>query len=277
VWEIFEREAGGYEGWYATPSGQRADQAETALLEWLLAWFPSARSILEVGCGSGHFSRWLAGNGLRVVGLDHAPAMLVETRRRSPGIPAVLGDAHHLPFRDGAVDLALFVVTLEFLKDPPVALSEAVRVARQGLVVVALNRWSLGGISRRRAFYRRQHRLLGRAADQTLSSLRALLMNAAGRRWQAAHWSSGLFPGLLWRMRVRLPLGDVVGLAVWLAPPSWDENAVVVAPLSRAGSGPSCSFTSDTGMDRGGAAGTASGPLAARGLDCLIKAQAPTR
>jgi ubiquinone/menaquinone biosynthesis C-methylase UbiE len=145
--------------------------------------------------------------------------MLAETRRRSPGIPVVLGDAHRLPFRDGAVDLALFVVTLEFLDAPAVALAEAVRVARQGLVVVALNRWSLGGWSRRRVSYRARHRLLGQAADQTLSSLRALLRNAAGRRWQAACWTSALFPGLLWRMRIRLPLGDVIGLATWLTRP----------------------------------------------------------
>jgi ubiquinone/menaquinone biosynthesis C-methylase UbiE len=218
-WEIFERSAATYEEWYTGPRGRRADQAETALLEWLLAWFPGARSILEVGCGTGHFSRWLARNGLRVVGFDRAPAMLVETRRRSPGIPVVLGDAHHLPFRDGAVDLAVFVVTLEFLDNPAVALAEAARVARQGLVVLALNRWSLGGISRRRAFYQKRHRLLGQAADQRLSSLRALLRNAAGRRWQGTHWTSGLFPGLLWRIRIRLPLGDVIGLATWLAPP----------------------------------------------------------
>jgi ubiquinone/menaquinone biosynthesis C-methylase UbiE len=217
-WEIFEREAGGYEDWYGTPSGRRADRVERNLLSWLLGYFPSARSVLEVGCGSGHFIRWLSGTGLRVVGLDRAPAMLAETQRRSPGIPVVLGDAHRLPFRDGAVDLALLVLTLEFLDDPAVALSEAVRVARQGLVVVALNRWSLGGWHRRRASYRARHRLLGQARDQTLSSLRALLRNAAGRRWQAAHWTSGLFPGFLWRMRIKLALGDVIGLAVWLAP-----------------------------------------------------------
>lgn len=218
-WEIFEREAGGYEGWYATPAGQRADQAERNILGWLLRYFPSARSALEVGCGTGHFTGWLAGKGLRVVGLDRAPAMLTEAQRRSPGIPVVLGDAHRLPFRDGAMDLALFVVTLEFLDDPPVALSEAVRVARQGLVVIALNRWSLGGISRRRALYQRRHRLLGQARDQTVSSLRALLRDAAGRRWQAAHWTTGLFPGFLWGMRAKIPPGDVIGLAVWLAPP----------------------------------------------------------
>lgn len=217
-WEVFERAAAGYEGWYGTLSGQRADRAERNLLTWLLGYFPSARSAIEVGCGTGHFTGWLAGKGLRVAGLDRAPAMLAECRRRHRGIPVLLGDAQDLPFRDGSVDLVVFLVTLEFLENLPGALSEAVRVARQGLVVVALNRWSLGGISRRRALYQRRHRLLSQARDQTLSSLRALLRKAAGRRWQGTYWASSLFPGLLWRMRLKLPLGDVIGLAVWLAP-----------------------------------------------------------
>lgn len=215
-WELFEQEASGYEAWYATRSGQRADQAERALLQWLLARFPGARSVLEVGCGTGHFAAWFAGKGLRVVGLDRAPAMLGEMRRNFPGIPAILGDAHRLPFRTSAVDLAVFVTTLEFLDDPEGALAEAVRVARQGLLVVALNPWSLGGLSRRWGPQRYQP-LLSKARDQTLSSLRGLLKNAAGRRWQGIWWASGLFPGLPWRMRVRLPLGDILGLAVRLA------------------------------------------------------------
>jgi ubiquinone/menaquinone biosynthesis C-methylase UbiE len=221
-WESFEREAKGYEGWYATPSGQRADQAERALLEWLLAWFAGARSILEIGCGSGHFSRWLAGKGLRIIGLDRAPAMLAETRRRSPRIPVVLGDAHHLPFRDGAVDLTLFVVTLEFLEDAPVALAEAVRVARDGLVVLALNRWSLAGWHRRRASYRAEHTLLRQAQDRTAISLCALMRKAAKERLREVRWTSTLFPDGLWQVRAPIPLGDVIGVALALWPrPYW--------------------------------------------------------
>lgn len=228
-WEIFEREAGGYEGWYGTPSGLRADRAEREILARLLNYFPAARSALEVGCGTGHFTGWLAEKGLGMVGLDRAPAMLAEIRRRHPAIPVLLGDAHRLPLGDGTVDLAVFVLTLEFVCDPSQALREAVRVARQGLIVIALNRWSLGGWYRRRASYRARHRLLGQARDQTVSSLRALLRGAAGRRWEGAHWTSGLFPGFLWRMRVKLPLGDVIGLAVRLAPP-WRNGS----PFSRA-------------------------------------------
>ena len=217
-WEIFEREAGGYEAWYSTASGQRADQAERNLLTWLLAHFSPARSVLEIGCGTGHFAGYLAGKGLRLVGLDRAPAMLAESRRRHPGIPAVLGNAYHLPFSDGSLDLVVFVVTLEFLKDPETALAEATRVAREGLVVIALNRWSLGGWHRRRANYRGRHALLSQARDETLISLRAMAMKAAGDRLREACWASTLFPDGLWRVRAPIPLGDVIGVAVILWP-----------------------------------------------------------
>ena len=76
AWQLFERNAAGYEEWYSTPRGRRADLAERALLERLLAPFAAAQSALEVGCGTGHFTRWLAGRLPHVVGLDRAPAML---------------------------------------------------------------------------------------------------------------------------------------------------------------------------------------------------------
>ena len=58
-------------------------------------------------------------------------------------------DAHGLPFWPRAVELSVFVATLEFLERPAVALAEAVRVSRRGLLAVALNRWSPGGLNRR--------------------------------------------------------------------------------------------------------------------------------
>jgi ubiquinone/menaquinone biosynthesis C-methylase UbiE len=75
-----------------------------------------------VGCGTGHFTAWLADRVPRVVGLDRAPAILAEARRRRPGLVLVLGDAHGLPFWPRAVELSVFVATLEFLERPTVAL-----------------------------------------------------------------------------------------------------------------------------------------------------------
>ena len=216
-WEIFDRAASSYEDWYTTRRGQRASQAERALLDWLLALFPEAQSLIEVGCGTGHFTGWLSLRPLRVLGLDRAPAMLAEMRRHYPGIPTVLGDAHHLPFHEGAADLVVFVTTLEFLNDPEAVLAKAVRVARLGFVVVALNRWSLGGLSRRWGTQAHQP-LLGQARDCMVSSLVAMMKKATNGRCLDLHWASTLFPNGLWKIRGPIPFGDVIGIAVRLVP-----------------------------------------------------------
>jgi ubiquinone/menaquinone biosynthesis C-methylase UbiE len=217
-WEIFEKEASKYEPPPTTRHGQRVAQAEYALLEWLLADFPTSLVVLEIGCGTGHFTAWLFQRGLRVIGLDRAPAMLVEMHRRFPEIPAIRGDAHCLPFREEEVDLAVFITTLEFLEKPTVALTEAVRVARQGLLVVALNRWSLGGISRRWGLQARRS-LLRQARDYSIVSLRKKMRKAAGKRLQKLYWTSTLFPNGLWKVQTSIPVGEVIGIAVVLAEP----------------------------------------------------------
>jgi ubiquinone/menaquinone biosynthesis C-methylase UbiE len=213
AWRLFERAAAGYESWYATRRGRRADLAERVLLDRLLAPFAGAQSALEVGCGTGHFTGWLAGRIGHVVGVDRAPAMLAEARRHHPTLRLVRGDAHRLPIRSRIIDVSVLVLTLEFLEEPERALTEAVRVARRGLVVVALNRWSVGGLSRRWGRDARRP-LLGRAEDFTLSSLRGLASTAAGPRLRGLRWASALFPIGLVAGSGRLPLGGVVGLSV---------------------------------------------------------------
>ena len=215
-WRLFERDPAGYEAWYATPRGRRTDRAERALLERLLAPFATARRALEIGCGTGHFAAWLAGRFPHVLGLERSPSMLAEARRRHPRLHLVQGDAHALPLRARAVDLGVFITTLEFLERPAVALGEAVRVSRQGVLIVALNRWSRAGLSRRWGADARGSRL-GRAQDFTLMSLRTIASAAAGPRLRALRWASALFPGDV-GVQALIPFGDVVGVTVELSP-----------------------------------------------------------
>lgn len=216
MWEIFEADPARYEAWYATRRGRRAGRAEEALLAWLLGHFTGASTVLEIGCGTGHFTRILERQGLAPVGLDRSPAMLGELRRHAPRLPVVLADAHRLPLASGAVDLSIFVTTLEFLEDPLRALGEAVRVARRGLVVLVLNRWSPGGFARR---WGRDSRgaLLRHARDYALPEARRLLAATAGPRLQALWWRAALLPPPFSRIVAPLPVGDVLGLAVELS------------------------------------------------------------
>jgi SAM-dependent methyltransferase len=222
-WEIFEREASRYEGWYETPRGRRADEAEQSLLAWLLGWFPGARRVLEVGSGTGHFTRWLAARGFSVIGLDRSPAMLRVARTVSAS-PLLLADAHRLPVHDGAVDVVVLITTLEFLECPGLALQESVRAAERGLALVVLNQWSLGAASRRWGPQSRGA-LLADAHDRSPPRLRQEIRWAAGGRLRRLHWRTALLPRPFDRVLTRVPGGDVIGMAAELSSPAPRQGA----------------------------------------------------
>ena len=107
--------ASSYEGWYHGP-GRRASRLEKRLLGSLLGGFDSPRSALEIGCGTGHFSRWLGGRGLTVTGVDTSLPMLAESVGHGAS-RVVVGDGGLLPFDDLSFDLVLMVTVLEFARD----------------------------------------------------------------------------------------------------------------------------------------------------------------
>jgi SAM-dependent methyltransferase len=195
-----------YERWYEE-EGRRADRLEKRLLAKLLTAFGPCRSIVEVGSGTGHFTRWFAARfATRAVGLDRSLAMLCAARRAAR-VSYVQGDAAALPFADGAFDVAAFVTTLEFLDDPRRAVAEAFRVARRGVLVGALNRRSL--LARRRR--RRGGPIWESARPLTVGGLRRLVREGADGPLAATVARTTLWP--LWPGALPLPWADFIGLA----------------------------------------------------------------
>ena len=132
-----------YDAWYATPRGRWIGDAEYALAARLLA--PQAgASLLDVGCGTGWFSRRAAADGLEVTGLDPNAAWLDYARAHSsPALNWVQGDARALPFADASFDHVLSIAALCFVDDERRAVAETVRVARRSFAIGWLNRSSL--------------------------------------------------------------------------------------------------------------------------------------
>ena len=100
-------------------------------------------SVLDVGCGSGWFSREAVRRGARVTSLDIALRLLHETRRKVE-TGRVNGDACALPFADGSFDLVISSECIEHTLDPRLALREIHRVTRPGgrlLVTVPNQVW----------------------------------------------------------------------------------------------------------------------------------------
>ena len=205
------RVAAHYEPWYETPAGRRADELEKAVLGWLLQRFPRPDRVLEIGCGTGHFSRWLNDQRPVVVGLDISVEMLAEAQSLG-GVFLVRGDARRLPFANGAFDLAAFITTLEFLERPREALAEALRVAQRGVVLGVLNRWSVLGLQRRLAGLFRST-VYDAAHFYGVGELIRLLRSVAGG---TAHivWRTTLFSRVWPWAQMRLPWGGFIGMAL---------------------------------------------------------------
>lgn len=199
-----------YERWFDSPFGHRADRVERRMLRELLAAFQGARSLLDVGCGSGHFVDLWTSSGVVATGLDVDPAMLRHARRRHPGLRAVLGDAHRLPFREGAFDVATLITVLEFLEDPAAALREAARVARRGLVLGVLSSRSPVAWWRRA----RRSRTYGEARFYSPRALARLVRDALAEREPTLWAATGLHPLPGLDRLPGLPCGAFIGMGV---------------------------------------------------------------
>jgi SAM-dependent methyltransferase len=91
---------------------------------------------VELGCGTGYVSAWLARRGARPVGLDNSGAQLATAKRLQDEFdlhfPLVHGDAERLPFRDQAFDFAVSEYGAAIWCDPYRWIPEAGRVLRPG-------------------------------------------------------------------------------------------------------------------------------------------------
>ena len=164
-----------YDAWYDTPRGRWIGETEFRLAARLLAASPG-ESLLDVGCGTGWFTRRFAHDGLQVSGLDSNPEWLDYARTHSDSaIHWVEGDACSLPFPDTSFDHVLSITALCFVADEQKAVAEIVRVARRSFTIGWLNRASL--------LYWQKGRHGGRGAYR-------------GARWHTAREVRALFSGL---------------------------------------------------------------------------------
>lgn len=107
----------------------RARAAAGAVLSVLPA---AARTLLDVGCGTGLVMTHLRRPGLRCVGADRSPGMLaLAATRLGPG-HVVLADSRALPFATASVDAVSMIWLLHLVTGVETVLAEAARVLAPG-------------------------------------------------------------------------------------------------------------------------------------------------
>ncbi len=181
----FDAVAESYDGWYETAVGRAYDRVEKRAIERVLPASAQGRHLLEVGCGTGHWSRFFAEQGFLVTGVDLSSGMIRRASEKViPDAGFLAADAVALPFADGEFDVVVAITVLEFVADPRGVMKEMARCVRRGglLVVGALNRLSVLGIWRRL----RPSATFASATFFSRSELRRLLVDLGETKVSAA-------------------------------------------------------------------------------------------
>jgi ubiquinone/menaquinone biosynthesis C-methylase UbiE len=123
---LFDDVAGLYD---ATRQGYPAEVADAVIANAAIG--PGA-AVLEIGCGTGQFTRQLAGRGFNLTAIDIGAAMVRAARRNVADVTARFRACSFEDFADsGPFDLIVSATAFHWI-DPSVGLAKAARLLRPG-------------------------------------------------------------------------------------------------------------------------------------------------
>jgi ubiquinone/menaquinone biosynthesis C-methylase UbiE len=138
-------------------TGPQARRAWTEELQWSVFGIPESElgalgdvdglDVVDLGCGTGYLSAWLARRGARPVGVDPTPAQLATARKLQaelgPEFPLVEAPAEDVPLPNSSFDLAVSQYGASIWADPYRWIPEAARLLRPGGRLVFLRNSTL--------------------------------------------------------------------------------------------------------------------------------------
>ena len=128
----FDLLADEYDSWYESAKGRMYDRLEKKAISRYLPPDAKGKKLLEVGCGTGHWSRFFSEYGFEVIGVDISERMVNIVKSKNISDASFqLADGHSLPFPDETFDVTAAITTLEFVRDAEGVLREMVRCTRK--------------------------------------------------------------------------------------------------------------------------------------------------
>jgi SAM-dependent methyltransferase len=115
-----------------------ADSVMARVIPLLVAELPPGEPCLEIGIGTGRIAVPLAGEGVRIAGVDISSEMLRKliAKRRGPWPQVAIADATRLPFGEATFGSAIASHVLHLIPGWKEAVSEVLRVVRPGGVLL---------------------------------------------------------------------------------------------------------------------------------------------
>ncbi|MFA6424636.1 MAG: class I SAM-dependent methyltransferase [Phycisphaerae bacterium] len=148
----FDKIASSYDNWYDSARGAMYDRLEKQAIGQLLPDVTKHTRLLEIGCGTGHWSRYFSNKGFDVTGIDISAEMIKIARQKQiPNSRFEIADGRNLPFEDESFDVAAAITVLEFASEPEKIISEMIRCIKKSnsiLIIGVLN--ALSGYNQKR-------------------------------------------------------------------------------------------------------------------------------
>ena len=205
-----------YESYYQKKY-KRADRSEKALLKKLLDNLGETKSLLEVGCGTGHFTTWFESYGLDCVGLDLSDMMLKESKKVWTKGTLLQGESSFMSFKNKSFDVVAFIACMVYMPDPITVICEASRVARKGIIFGLINKWSLPTLRRMIQVKMGKNPYYKNAKFYSILDMKRMLKAALGDAHTISYWDTTVFPNNFEETQSSLfPFGAFLGVAVKL-------------------------------------------------------------
>ena len=136
----YEEIADGYDRWKPI---KEVYQAEERVLLSLVSDVKQ-RKILDVGCGTGRYTKRFENLESSVVGIDISSKMIRQAKAKTKRASLVIADASHPPFKDELFDTVLSTLMLNHMKDLNPFLAEIVRTCHSEGELILSSVWREG-------------------------------------------------------------------------------------------------------------------------------------
>lgn len=126
-----------YDSFYQTEMGIKIDNLEKKLIKSLLPQPHLFTKILEAGCGTGHWTAFLAELGYCITAVDISEAMLeIAKTKQIKHTQFIQADVHKLPFENEQFDLVVSITMLEFVSNIEQAINEMFRILKSNGMII---------------------------------------------------------------------------------------------------------------------------------------------
>ncbi len=117
------------------------DQANERIIDACIMHgrFQPGMLVVDIGCGSGVFTRVLSQKGFKALGVDMCQALVSSATKIPPVLQYIAADAECLPLTSQSIDAILLSGLIHHLPDPSACANEIYRVLKPGGVFAAFD------------------------------------------------------------------------------------------------------------------------------------------